>query len=133
MVIMALPTAQPAQDCPFLHLDESMAQECLSLLPARHLLRFASTAKAFNKLAKAETVWRSLVARRGLPCVADPNFATPSVDVRWCELYRRLERINPVNWTHALVRSYAEINQILLGIEKDPVITMSLEEGFEVA
>jgi hypothetical protein len=129
---MALSTDQPAQECPFLRLDESMAQECLSLLPARYLLRFSATAKAFNKLAKAEAVWRSLVARRGLPCVADPNFENPPVDVQWCELYRRLARINPVNWTHALVRSFAEIHQMLLSIEEDPVIAMSLEEGFEV-
>ena len=133
IVIMGLSTAQPVQECALLRLDESLAQNCLSLLPARNLLRVAATSKAFNKLAKAETVWHSLVARRGLPCVAHPNFETPSVDVRWCELYRRLARINPVNWTHALVRSFAEIHQMLLSIEEDPVIAMALEEGFEVA
>lgn len=130
---MALSTSQPAQECPFLRLDESLAQDCLSLLTASHLLRFAATSKAFNKLAKGENVWRKLVARKGLPCVTDPNFETPSVEVRWYELYRRLERTNPVNWTHSLVRSFFELDQMLFSIEEHPVIAMSLEEGFQVA
>jgi hypothetical protein len=117
----------------FTRLDDSLVQDCLSLLPAPDLLRAAASCKALNRLSKGEnSVWRKLCARRGLTCAIDPNFEVPQGKVHWSELYRRLERINPVGWSQSLVQSWAELNRTISAIEDHPVIAMSLEEGFQV-
>lgn len=116
-----------------LGLDDSLAQECLSLLPAANLLCAGATCRALRKLSKGEnTVWRKLCARRGLPCAVDPNFGTPPGELPWSTLYRRIQRVAPVNWSSALVGSWAKLDQTLSAIEDHPMVAMSLEEGFQV-